>query len=374
MPDRTADNLDRVWNARVTGQHTDSTLIDPSLDEAVGRFHAAEDVDRVGPAFVEHLWEHLMIAQTATVSIARPAAGGKAPPARHGTYRPVVSVSGRSRNRLAAAVAVAALLLATIGGFATLRSTVWDNSSPSRGGPAIYAPATPSPDTESTDILLAQISVPAGAFIRPDLFDERYGFGLTWASIPSNESGDWVPVMLTESPGIELDSIVTGALTVTPAGAVQVIRAGGDGVAEDVAAGTEIVLEPGDTLIQPLQVQATWQTGETPVEMVSGYVVPEPFQIGNGALEWNLSDFEIAELSPVPSEATTLRFRQLELAPDEAVPVAEGEYVAGMLRPGEFGFIGANSDGSITLIGVEEPKTVFVFSIQPGEAAATPVP
>ena len=276
-------------------------------------------------------------------------------------------------ERPLAYLAAAAVLLIALGGIA-IAYRYGGESDPSRGGPAIFAPASPSPETESTDKLLVEITAPAGTFMSPAQSDNRLTIAVNVTSIPAASSGTWLPSILTEASGEELNSVVSGTLTVTPDGPVQVVRASSSGKVEDMAAGSAIELGPGDTLVHPIEMQATWKTGDAPVMLVSGYAVPEPNLVGVSAAEWTVLDWELTDISPIPTGPTLLQMRRVEVAPDaDVAPEPETSMVA-LIEPGSFGFIGSNSDGSITLKGVTEPTVVYIFSVGPGQDAATPTP
>jgi hypothetical protein len=285
-----------------------------------------------------------------------------------------IPLEGRPRLTTARIVlAIAAILMiALISGIAGgLVHDRLDANDP-RPGPAIVAPASASPEAKSTDETLAEIGIPAGAVTGPEMFDDRFGLGLMWVRVVPNANGDWVSAMQTESSGFEFNSVVSGELSMTVDSAAQVIRAGSDGTPEAVAAGDRVELGPGDTLINRLDMDATWETGKTPVDLVSGHITPEPFQVGSNAEGWEQLDSEFASLGPVPTGPIMLRLRKVALEPDETVSIEPEESSVGLIEAGASGFIGSNSDGSITLKGATETTTVYVFSIVPAEDDATP--
>ena len=102
MPDHPMDELDRFWDARLTGNPTDGLLSDAGLGEAVRRFQTAEDVDRADVSFVNRLWGELVLDQTVLGPAPEAEVDDPAPP---WIFRPVETTR---RRPWAAAIAAAA--------------------------------------------------------------------------------------------------------------------------------------------------------------------------------------------------------------------------------------------------------------------------
>ena len=143
-------------------------------------------------------------------------------------------------------------------------------------GLAIYAPGTPeasnapsdSPAADTSDQVLVDVAVPAELFANSQPDGDRLSFWFTQAVVPANTTDTWAANLRTGYPGVEMQYILDGTITVTIEGSVQVIRADSAGTTEQPIAGTDIVLGPATPLSIVSHQPSFWNdwkvTGQTP--------------------------------------------------------------------------------------------------------------
>ena len=105
--------------------------------------------------------------------------------------------------------------------------------------PVAAQSASPVAATEET---LLEITIP------PDLLPQgdRILSELIYITAPGGSTASWQEIHYADWPGLRVHHLLIGSLSVRAEGAAQVVRAGGASV-EDVPAGVEAVLRPGDT-------------------------------------------------------------------------------------------------------------------------------
>ena len=385
MSGHNPDELARFWDDLAAGHDLDSDAIDPTLAEAVRRLHTAQDVDGADPAFTKRLLEELMHAPAMALpdnGIAGPLPNSNGRPIR-AAWGPAVRAPARPRKRPSRAFppfAVAALLLLALGlGYVALDPFGGGPDRPS-SIPAAYAPeATPTP--EPTDELLLEITLPAEALPR----GEHFSSGFAHYSIPPGARGTWTPNCCT---GPMVEYVLSGAYTVRAEAVIDIVRAGG--VVEEVPAGTEVALGPGDALLSRVEtVVEAANTGEMPVELLSWVLVEDPTNAFNGHLlpGWWENDIDVRDVRDqppgvsVPAGSAAVRLRRVELAPDAVIPAppSGGTSFAVILRENAAGtptravLIGPQSDGTIRSLG-QVAATVYVLTLEPADAGESGSP
>jgi hypothetical protein len=232
---------------------------------------------------------------------------------------------------------------------------------------------TPSPEAKATDEILVEITVPAEAFVNPKPGGDQLSFYFQQITTPANTTGTWETDARADYPGIEVEYLLEGTITVTAEGPVQVLRAEGDGTPEDAPAGTAIELGPGEAVVHRLEQPSVWTSGDAPVALLAGFAVANAVVSEFIPEEWESVSHTFADgEGPVPTGPTVVRLRQIVLEPDASVAFAPDILKVFMLAGGSAGFLGEGSDGSLTLKGATEATTLYVFSLQPAEDAATP--
>jgi hypothetical protein len=369
MPDHLIDELDRFWDAQLTGEATDEPLSDAALAEAVHRLHAAEDVGRADSAFVSHLWEELMNATTLAHQPSRlsptesPLANGPQ------NIRPVIDLPQMLRHRLSV-IAAAALLLAALGGI----TAFWlFDQGPDRThttGPAIHAPATPSPTVELTDATLFDVVLP------PEVLPTGAGrlAGLGYLYVEPGAAGNWADSCC---PGLMFEHVVAGEITFTSKAAAQVVRA--DDSVEDIAAGVDVALQPGDTFIARNEVEfRAANTGVEPVQMVEWVYLSDPRANfgGHRLVGWGgPGGLDVTDQPPDFPGAIEVQLRRLVLDPGEGGYTFRTGGLRQVVSPNiETDILTVYGDGGFTAFDSQgQQTTAYSIEITPsGQASAHP--
>jgi hypothetical protein len=387
MTERGDIQLNRFWNELVQVGDALADDLDPGSADLIRRMHALANAPLPVSAR-ERVWRGLldtyapiseetetpMFIATDQIRPASPV-NGHAP-----RVRLLALPEDRSRwlGRPFAYLAVAALLLALLSAAAAIRFTSWgDAPGPSKGGPAVFAPAPPSPAAESTDMTLVETNLPAGSFSigGPD----GVGVAFVLATVPPNTRGSWSPAADDcRCGGARLISVIDGSIGITADGAIQVFRGDGDGSAEEIASGSEASLDAGDTVIfaSDISYEAT-NSQVTPARvfywMRSGLTLlhdnttwPDTWQVTE---TYDTSGVG-GPVDPALAGTVTLRLRRVTLATDEtSEPLLIGTW--NLITDPERSQYGTNSDGSIKNI-TATPVTYYVITLEPATATATP--
>ena len=347
MPDHLMDELDRFWDARLAGQPTNSVLGDAGLGEAVRRLHTAEDVDRAEPSFVNRLRAELFDSQ------ASPGAASGDETEDVVAPRFIPQMETVQRHRWLAAIA-AALLIVLVGGIASYY--LFDRREEPRHtiGPAINAPATPSPAAEPTDATLFDVVLPAEVL---PTGDGRLT-GLAIIYVDPGSTGTWVESCC---PGLMFEHIVAGQIAFTSKAAAQVLHA--DSSVDEIAAGTEAALRPGDTWIGRNEVEFTASNiGTERVQMAEWTYLHDPYaSFGGHRLEgWGgPGGLDVTDQLPDFAGAIEITQKRLILDPNEG----ESSFPTSGLRLAvspniETDILTVYGDGSFTAYDSQGNKTI----------------
>jgi hypothetical protein len=364
MPDHLMDELDRFWDARLAGQPTDSVLGDAGLGEAVRRLHTAEDVDRAEPSFVNRLRAELFDSQ------ASPGAASGDETEDVVAPRFIPQMETVQRHRWLAAIA-AALLIVLVGGIASYY--LFDRREEPRHtiGPAINAPATPSPAAEPTDATLFDVVLPAEVL---PTGDGRLT-GLAIIYVDPGSTGTWVESCC---PGLMFEHIVAGEIAFTSKAAAQVLRA--DASVEEIAAGTEAMLRTGDTWIARNEVEFTASnTGTEPVQMAEWVYLHDPSaNFGGHQLDgWGgPGGLDVTDQPPDFPGPIEVQLRRLVLDSGEGrYPMRTGGVRLVVSPDIETDILTVFGDGGFTAFDSQgRPTTAYTIEITPsGEAIAHPI-
>lgn len=375
--DEQALELRRFWEALDRGRADPTADLDPALVATVRRLrelHAGSP-----PADVrDRVWRRLN-NDPARRAVAAPATlgslhvnGGK-PMTAAMSATPWAPKPPRRSWPIVPLMAAAALLLAVIFGYRAIRG---GDGRPNIIPAAITAP-TPMPPTPTatpvpTDQTLLDLVYPAADI---PLGEGATG-GLTHFTIPPGTRSSWKPYCC---PGIIMQYVLEGAYTVRSEDVTRVVRAGG--LAEEVAAGNEVVLGPGDTLVTHNEtVMEAANTGTVPVELLNNAVIAAGDFGGRALPGWRMGAADVQgpwNLQPVAAPA---RLRRVILTVGDVIPSPGKtlQFVVG--APGELPSFLANDDGSRTLIGkaggavVVYILTVGTTPVEEATPIATPAP
>ena len=273
MADRADIELNRFWNELGRVGDAPAADVDPQSAALIRRMHALANAPLPVSAR-ERVWRGLLDTYESipeetetTMFIATdlirpgPSVINGQPP----RLRVLDPREDRPRwsNRPLAYLAVAALLLALLGAAALIRFIAWgDSSGPSKGGPAIFAPATPSPEAAGEETLL-EVTLPVDV-VPAGMLGSML---LSHDTIPANSvttRASWECC-----PGAKVFLILDGSVSVVSDGAMQVIWHGRPGEIETMANGSEADLGPGDAVAMRNEASQTWTTGAREVDIVT---------------------------------------------------------------------------------------------------------
>ena len=368
--------LDRFWNDLAAGRPAPGYDLDPAamatvrafrdlaavpLDEAVrhriGReVRAAMERGAVGPGKEDRLH------RAAIDAIAPPGVGPNgriaAAPAMWRT-----ATGARRRGRWGPAqVATAALLLLTLGLVVQMLGPARPDDRPA----AIPAPAGAG---GVIDELLAVVDLPAGAFSAGD----QDTWTLARWEIPPGTRSTWTAADAARFPGPRIEHVLAGTYVVRSTDPVQVLRAGGSGTPEEVAAGTEVELRPGDTLVSRSGSSFDASNhGATPTDLLQANFLPG-YGVAPVPQGWIKRGSDTVGEVATPVGPVTLRLRRVTLAPGAVLPAPRPGGVQLVVNPIGAPVVGV-VNGKAQNAG-DEPATVPVLTYEPsGSSAAGSTP
>jgi hypothetical protein len=322
--------VDRFWDQLAQGRPSAAGDLDPADAATIRYLHTFDDRPGPGRDFTQRLREDLMHAHMHAHSI---------PGLPHPGIRPLPHELARRRQlaqgqggRALAWLATAALLLLTlVSAYFAFGPPRADRMArleqPTVAAPALIAtPATPAP-SPTAEGLLVEFTLPQG--IPGEIIA-----GMNAYTIPPGSTGRWEPTSLSATccTGPRLNYIVDGEYTVRSEGPMRLLRGGGTGPPEEIPAGTEIVLGPGDALLSEMgdPFEAS-NAGATPVVILDGGLFagnpgtdPIPAE-SSGRPVWVYQDQDIM-LAPlaVPPGPVALRVQQATLEPGDVRPRPPG--------------------------------------------------
>jgi hypothetical protein len=257
-------------------------------------------------------------------------------------------------------LATAALVVVTLTfaylAFGPPRSDVQDEQL-ARIPAAIVALATPSPSAVTEETLVT-VTLPAGAM------PGEIVRGLNHYSVPPGTQGTWDWTCCT---GPRLDYILEGTYTIQGTGPLQVLR-GGAGTWEEIAPGTDVVLEAGDALLSQMEDSfAAVNAGSTPVELLDAVLFagtplddPVPYQ-ASGAQAWQVQDQDIWTVPvSMPPGPVTLRLRQATLTAESELPLPTGAVMQLAITRDEGGIVSTQDDFTVKNLS---QKTISLYAL-----------
>jgi hypothetical protein len=310
----------RFWDDFVTGRAAPgSTSLDATASASIRAFQAAaaipppetsrQQVTREVRAAIEKLGQERP-RQVATADVrvdgrsrlnGLPAdPGPRVQPANR------MGLAARRRWPVIPLIAAAALLLVGLGiGYVVFGSGFSGDESRTTIPAAVEPAATPSPAPFTEESLL-EITIPAAALPQ----GEGIAAGLAIFTIPPGNRSTWLPYCC-DGPLIEY--VISGTYTVRAQDPIEVVRS--DGMVEEIPAGAEATLEPGDSLLSRNETLVEdANTGDSPVELLSWVVIEQGNSFNGHQLPGWASgapdaQFQI-DLSPAPA---TLRIKRIEM-------------------------------------------------------------
>lgn len=233
------------------------------------------------------------------------------------------------------------------------------------------APATPTAGEMREETLL-EVTLPAELLPQ----GERVTAELDHVTSPPGSTANWQGLDSANWLGLRVHYVLDGTLAVRAEGASEVVRAGEAAMVEDVPAGTEVALGPGDTWIarNELPYEAT-NTSEAPTDLLLWVLANvedlDAFSYVPVPGTWEAHNFVAFPLGvKVPAGPATLRIRRVELPVKGRVPAPpDGLQYGVTLTPAIGPAVGNLPDGRLVNLG-RKALTVYVLSLESGRAGA----
>jgi hypothetical protein len=196
---------------------------------------------------------------------------------------------------------------------------------------------------------------------------DRISGNLSHVTVEPGTASSWEPAPNGCCPGVRVDYVVEGELVVRPGGPARVMRSRADLSSERVAAGTEVLLGPGDTLMSryedPFESE---NAGTIPVRLLD-WVFVDGFVTSNhgnpSGWDYHFDGHSIFDLV-LGEQAATLRLDRVTLRPGAVLPVAPGDTAQFGLTLADDEPLGAGTDGTLENDG-DTPITVHVLTVTP---------
>jgi len=365
------------------GRPADLVSLDPALAETVRQLHARDDAPGADAAFAAQLLANLDERMNTTYGDLRtptdplrlgmmPSTNGRTPNAWPWLPLPAQKSSrpwGWPMTQLATAALVVFTLTFAYLAFGPPRSGRQAEQATSLPA-ALSTPATPPAGVIAAETLL-EITLPADA-----LPDNIYS-GQNHYTIPAGSNGRWEPTSFSTTccTGVRLNYVLEGTYTVRGEGAMQVLRSGAARW-EDVPAGTEIALDPGDALLSRMDdgFDAV-NSSSAPVGLLEGVLFdgevsndPIP-QEPSGRPAWTFHDQDILfTQQPVPAEPLILRMRQVTLPEGGVLPRPPGTILQQAVSLDAADVVSTEDPSNpnpfeLRNLGTE-PATIYVLSLE----------
>lgn len=375
--------LDRFWNDLATGRLAPGGYdLDPAAMATVRAFRdlaaapLAEAIrDRIGRE-VRAVMEPRAVGPVTADRVQRSAIRANQLPrgaptnrreAAPAAWATVAGARGRGRWGLAQ-VATIALLLLTLGlAVWALRPARPDDEQRAAIPAPPATPATAGP-AGVTEELLAVVDLPAGAFSAAD----QDTWTLARWDIPPGTRSTWTAADAARFPGPRIEHVLAGTYVVRAVGPVQVLRAGGSGTPEEVAAGTEVELRAGDTLVS--RDGSSFDAanhGATPINLLQANFLPS-YGVAPVPQGWLKRGSDTVDGVAAPAGSVTLRLRRVTLAPGAVLPAPRRGGVQLVVNPIEEPVVGVVRGMAQNVF--DEPATVPVLTYEPPRTPATGTP
>lgn len=366
MPDRRSpeDAMGAYWDALVFGYEAADAGLDPDLAETIRRFQASRETPPPGAR--ERVWLGLSrhgnaeSPFAASRSLPRPEPS-PAPTTNPNGHRPVSTRAGREAPRprtfarwMMTLLPTAAILLLTLAlGFSALWPGAFPPESSARQPPALVRAIDEAPGGGVAELLaettFTSEELPAGdtqvIFYRitlPPGVDLPYLAG-PFCALRSERatSGAGTEFVQSGSYGLLVDNPLR-------------VRRAGSSVEEEIPAGTEVVLGPGDAAIYPdYTVEGMIRNvGDEPMEIIGvaivsleGWGSPAP-ELPRGVIAEQLARTSSSDWPSLPAGPKSVSVWRLTLPDDtsvgpyeatglETVRVESGTIALGFVQPGE---------------------------------------
>jgi hypothetical protein len=254
-------------------------------------------------------------------------------------------------------LATAALLLVTLAiGYIAFVPRASRPASPVAAPPGDDMPGRPIADT------LVEIVIAAGAVPAQPAFVSLYGVVAAPGAAATVDPTGHGPTPL----GVEFDYVVAGSFGIRVAVPARLFRAGM--MPEDVAAGVDVVLGPGDAIAFPdTERREIRNAGTTPLELIVGGVWGN--YIGSSAPVFEVTAYKgdrqlLREWTEPAPRDLVLELRRLLLPPGESLPLPPtGDLRLLLVEPGRELALWTQPDGSLRN-GDDEPVAITYLLVR----------
>jgi hypothetical protein len=238
--------------------------------------------------------------------------------------------------------------------------------------------ASASPVALATEMLFLT-SVPVGL---PT--GSQHEWELTHFTIPPDAppaqlvGGTWDASIGACCPGLRVEYVLAGAYRVKTGGPATLLRDGAPSP-EAIAAGTDVILGPGDALFSRSEdaFEAT-NPGSEPAELLTSVMTTHWSTTTSTPTGWDAHDVDGAygpDGPTLPAEPVALRLRQVSLAPQTTVPPLPNTLGQVAVTVEANASLGKQADGALRNIG-DVPVTAYLLTLEPAgtNVIASPTP
>jgi len=225
------------------------------------------------------------------------------------------------------------------------------------------AAATPVA-AEAPEETLAVLDLPAAMV--PSAGSAYWGF--THSTLPPGAGLSWDAAAGSGTPGVRFEHVLAGVYTIRLGEPARVLRAGGTDGWEAVSAGSEVVLQAGDTI--GLASQSPYEAtngGAAPVEVVEAILTSGIITVTHPE-GWEKHDIDQEYTLAVPDGPAVLRLRRASLEPRTTLPPLPGSIGQVAVTLEAEAALAKQTDGALRNIA-DRPLTAYVLTLEPPVAS-----
>lgn len=372
---RDAAALDRYWDHLLGGPAAPPRNVSPQDAATIQAFDELSQ-QPPDPAFLARLEDQLMrTASPSFSSVTIPTGTFPAPGLLLGDILGSAASSARShprqRARSLTALAAVAILLIGLTVVSLKQQTIPPR--PMHLSAITASPAAPASATGTETLLVLPLAGLLQPSVGPISSDRVTSSNLFMIEVEPHTTAAWGAKHAVIGSGPRIEYVLDGTYHVRAEAPMQIVRASNPGAVENVPAGTEVTLGPGDTRISRNAVAFTATTDDAPLHLLLGFLtidkpytepIPLGWHIPDGV--WDSIDFPDMTWSKSPSDlgAFQLRLQRVVLDPDADYALT-APAIGHMAIPDHAGapFV-RTGDGTIRNLG-DDPLTSYVLTLEP---------
>jgi hypothetical protein len=340
MPPKERDGVaratDRFWDEISQGRPGNVTGVDPVDIATIRHLHVHDDRPNPTPAFARRLRAEL--GQHHAVLV--PRSPGPHVLMNDRAANPPVPLSlpepRTGRQLLWRVVQVGVVLLVVMAGAVAGYLAFAPDGGDDRAriaAPVITVPVpTPTPPAVVDASTLVSFDLPAGS-----LPSEGYGAIFDHRTMPAQSRAT-----VDDESGLVLRYVLSGAVSVSAAGPMWLRTATGDGAWEELPAGAEVALGPGDAVFFRDAAPITYvNNGAEPVEFIAWMLTDGGGGNSEAPAGWDIGHSTAVHMAVFdrPEAAARVRLRRIELAPADDLYPPAGSLLS------QFVYLGVNAEG-----------------------------